>query len=126
MKIYINRRNVLSEGLFSKYESRISYDDAKEMAELMVSISDPVRIRLIDILREHGGLICVSELVETTELSQPTVSHHLRILRNARVVNFRKSSLESYYYLVPLTLHKIIGYVQNMLPDVQNMEDKNG
>ena len=50
------------------------------------ALGDPVRMQLVDVLRKHAGKVCVCELVPLFELSQPTVSHHLKKLREAGIV----------------------------------------
>jgi DNA-binding transcriptional ArsR family regulator len=50
------------------------------------ALGDPVRLQLVDVLRKHAGKVCVCELVPLFDLSQPTVSHHLKVLREAGIV----------------------------------------
>ena len=47
------------------------------------ALGDPIRLQLVDVLRKHAGKVCVCELVPLFDLSQPTVSHHLKVLREA-------------------------------------------
>ena len=53
------------------------------MAAVAKALGDPVRLQLVDVLRKHAGKVCVCELVPLFDLSQPTVSHHLKKLRDA-------------------------------------------
>ena len=53
------------------------------MAGIAKALADPVRLQLVDVLRKHAGKVCVCELVPLFDLSQPTVSHHLKVLREA-------------------------------------------
>ena len=62
---------------------------------------DPVRLQLIDVLRRHAGKVCVCELVALFDLSQPTVSHHLKVLRQAGLVGSERRGLWAYYYVIP-------------------------
>ena len=50
------------------------------------ALGDPIRMQLVDVLRKHAGKVCVCELVPLFDLSQPTVSHHLKVLREAGIV----------------------------------------
>ena len=59
---------------------------AERMAEVAKALGDPVRMQLVDVLRKHAGKVCVCELVPLFDLSQPTVSHHLKKLRDAGIV----------------------------------------
>ena len=56
------------------------------MAAIAKALGDPVRLQLVDVLRKHAGKVCVCELVPLFDLSQPTVSHHLKKLRDAGIV----------------------------------------
>ena len=56
------------------------------MATIAKALGDPVRLQLVDVLRKHAGKVCVCELVPLFDLSQPTVSHHLKVLREAGIV----------------------------------------
>ena len=52
-------------------------------------------------LRKHAGKVCVCELVPLFDLSQPTVSHHLKVLREAGIVGSERRGLWAYYYVNP-------------------------
>ncbi len=62
----------------------VERDQAVRMAAVAKALGDPVRLTLVDVLRKHAGKVCVCELVPLFDLSQPTVSHHLKVLRDAR------------------------------------------
>ena len=78
---------------------------AERMAEIAKALGDPVRLQLVDVLRKHAGKVCVCELVPLFDLSQPTVSHHLKILVEAGVLNREQRGKWAYYRLVPETLN---------------------
>ena len=80
---------------------------AEGMAAVAKALSDPVRLQLVDVLRKHAGKVCVCELVPLFDLSQPTVSHHLKVLRNAGIVESEKQGLWVYYYVVPEALEEL-------------------
>ena len=75
--------------------------EAERMAAVAKAIADPVRLQLVDVLRKHAGKVCVCELIPLFDLSQPTISHHLRILREAGIVDSEKHGLWSFYYVRP-------------------------
>src|ERR1700685_3326895 len=66
-----------------------------------------VRIQLVDVLRKHAGKVCVCELVPLFELSQPTISHHLKVLREAGIVGSERQGLWAYYYVIPAALEEL-------------------
>ena len=59
------------------------------MAAVAKALGDPVRLQLVDVLRKHAGKVCVCELVPLFDISQPTLSHHLKKLRDAGIVGLR-------------------------------------
>ena len=74
---------------------------AVRMAAVAKALGDPVRLQLLDVLRRHAGRVCVCELVPLFDLSQPTVSHHLKVLRDAGLVASERRGLWAYYYVLP-------------------------
>ena len=73
--------------------------------------SDPVRVQLVDVLRKHAGKVCVCELVPLFDLSQPTVSHHLKVLREAGIVGSERRGLWAYYYVNPEALEEVSAWL---------------
>ena len=71
------------------------------MAEVAKALGDPVRIQLVDVLRKHAGKVCVCELVPLFDIGQSTLSHHLRKLREAGLVDSERHGLWAYYYVKP-------------------------
>jgi ArsR family transcriptional regulator len=82
----------------------ISSAEAVHIAAVASALSDPIRVQLVDVLRKHAGEVCVCELVPLFDISQPSLSHHLRKLRDAGLVGFEKRGLWSYYYVHPEAL----------------------
>jgi ArsR family transcriptional regulator, arsenate/arsenite/antimonite-responsive transcriptional repressor len=80
---------------------------AERMAVLAKALGDPVRLQLVDVLRKHAGKVCVCELVPLFEQSQPTVSHHLKVLREAGIVGSERQGLWAYYYVLPNALEEL-------------------
>ena len=66
---------------------------AVRMATVARAPGAPVRVQLVDVLRKHAGKVCVRELVPLFDLSQPTVSHHLKVLREAGIVGSERVGL---------------------------------
>jgi ArsR family transcriptional regulator len=80
---------------------------AERIGEIAKALGDPVRVQLVDVLRKHAGKVCVCELVPLFELSQSTVSHHLKKLRDAGIVGSERRGLWAYYYVNPETLEEL-------------------
>ena len=80
---------------------------AERVAAIAKALADPVRLTLVDVLRKHAGKVCVCELVPLFDLSQPTVSHHLKVLRDAGLVDSERRGLWAYYYVNPDALKEL-------------------
>lgn len=77
----------------------VDREHALRMAEVAKALGDPVRLQLVDVLRKHAGRVCVYELVPLFDISQPTLSHHLKKLRDAGIVDSERRGLWAYYYV---------------------------
>ena len=84
---------------------------AIRMADVAKALGDPVRVQLIDVLRRHAGKVCVCELVPLFDLAQPTVSHHLKVLRQAGLVGSERQGLWAYYYVIPDALEELSAWL---------------
>ena len=85
-------------------------DGATELARRFAALSDPVRLRLLSLLATaDGGAVCACDLVEPVGKSQPTVSHHLKILRQAGLVTVEKRGTNNWYAVVPSALDALRG-----------------
>ena len=82
-------------------------DHADRLAAAARALSDPIRVQLVDVLRRHAGKVCVCELVPLFDISQPTLSHHLKKLRDAGIVGVERSGLWAYYYVHPESLEEL-------------------
>src|SRR5215207_2574477 len=85
----------------------VEREQAERMAAIAKALADPVRVQLVDVLRKHAGKVCVCELVPLFDLSQPTVSHHLKVLRDAGLVDSERRGLWAYYYVLPNALEEL-------------------
>ena len=89
----------------------VERDHAMRMAQVAKALGDPVRLQLVDVLRKHAGKVCVCELVPLFDLSQPTVSHHLKVLRDARIVGSERQGLWAYYFVIPDALEELSAWL---------------
>lgn len=85
----------------------VDREHALRMAEVAKALADPVRLQLVDVLRKHSGQVCVCELVPLFDISQPTLSHHLKKLREVDVVGSERRGLWVYYYVNPEALEEL-------------------
>jgi ArsR family transcriptional regulator len=83
-------------------------DQAVELARVFKALGDPVRLRLLSMIASRaGGEICVCDLTPAFELSQPTISHHLKLLRQANLIDSERRGTWVYYRLVPGTTDRL-------------------
>ncbi len=75
---------------------------AADLARLLKALADPTRLRLVSLVAAHeGGEACVCDLTEPLGLTQPTISHHLKVLVEAGIFTRDKRGVWAYYALVP-------------------------
>ena len=83
-------------------------DTAEELARLLKAVADPTRLQLLALLRSHEGCeACVCDLTEPLGLSQPTVSHHLKVLAEAGIVRGDKRGYWTWYTIIPSRLDEL-------------------
>jgi len=76
----------------------LSEAEAEGIAPLLKALADPVRLRLMSMVASHeGGEACVCDLNDAFELSQPTISHHLKILHEVGLLDREKRGVWVYY-----------------------------
>ncbi len=81
--------------------------EAERLAKVAKALGDPIRLQLVDVLRKHAGKVCVCELTPLFDVGQPTVSHHLKVLRDAGIVDSERPGLWAYYYVMPDALKEL-------------------
>jgi ArsR family transcriptional regulator len=89
----------------------VGREQAVRLAEIAKAVGDPIRLQLIDVLRKHAGKVCVCELVPLFDVSQPTLSHHLKKLREAGLVDSERQGLWAYYYVIPGALDELAAWL---------------
>lgn len=90
----------------------VDREQAVRLAAVAKALGDPIRLQLVDVLRKHAGKVCVCELVPLFGVSQPTLSHHLKKLRDAGIVDSERQGLWSYYYVLPEALDELSGWLR--------------
>lgn len=79
--------------------ARLSAAAADSLAADFDILAHPIRISLLDLLARNGGKVCVCDLEASVPVKQPTVSHHLKLLRQAGLIDWEKRGLWSYYFI---------------------------
>ncbi len=85
--------------------------EAARLAKIAKALGDPIRLQLVDVLCKHAGKVCVCELVPLFDISQSTLSHHLKKLRDAGIVDSERTGLWAYYYVIPDALQELSAWL---------------
>jgi len=90
----------------------LSQAHAEHIASLLKALADPVRLRLMSLVASHpGGEACVCDLNEAFDLSQPTISHHLKVLHDAGLLDREKRGIWAYYRVRADTLANVAALI---------------
>ena len=92
-----------------------SYTEANDLASDLEHLAHPVRLQLLDVLARNEGRVCVCDLEAAVPVKQPTVSHHLRLLREAGLVESEKVGQWVYYRIRRDSARALRERVQNVL-----------
>jgi ArsR family transcriptional regulator len=86
----------------------LTADQAADLARILKALADPTRLRLVSMVAAHdGGEACVCDLTDPLGLTQPTISHHLKILMDAGIFTRDQRGKWAYYALVPRALDAV-------------------
>ena len=86
-------------------DALVSARDAATLARQFAALADPVRLQLLSMIAtDPNGAVCACDLVEPTGRSQPTVSHHLKVLREAGLLTSERRGINNWYAAVPAAL----------------------
>ena len=85
--------------------------DALRIAEIAKAMAEPVRVSILDVLRRSPVEVCQCELVLLFDIPQSTLSHHLRKLTDAGLVNVERRHKWAYYSLAPDALEELTAWV---------------
>jgi ArsR family transcriptional regulator len=84
--------------------------DAADLSRVFKALADPVRLRLFSLIASFdGGQACVCDLTGEFDVSQPTISHHLKVLRDAGLVDSERRGTWVYYWVLPGALARLSG-----------------
>ena len=86
---------------------------AAALAKVFKALGDPVRLRLLSMIasRGEGGETCVCDLTPAFDLSQPTISHHLKLLRQAGLIDCERRGTWVYYWVLPGALDRLAAFL---------------
>ena len=86
-------------------------DEAEQRAALLRAVSDPIRLQLLSIIRDSPGAeACVCDMTDAVAVSQPTVSHHLKVLTEAGLLTRERRGTWAWFSLVPARFEELRGF----------------
>ena len=86
----------------------LTADLAGDLARMFKALGDPARLRLLSLVASHeNGEACVCDISDTFDLSQPTISHHLKVLREAGLLDCERRGTWVYYWVIPAVLQQL-------------------
>ncbi|WP_286907168.1 MULTISPECIES: ArsR/SmtB family transcription factor [Clostridium] len=92
--------------------------DYEVNAKIFKALSDPNRLKIIDIL--SCGEKCACDILESFEFTQPTLSHHMKVLIDCKLVKSRKEGLWNYYTLDNTSANKLVLYLMNIVTETED------
>jgi ArsR family transcriptional regulator, arsenate/arsenite/antimonite-responsive transcriptional repressor len=95
--------------------SPLSGEQAGELAPMFKALGDPVRLRLLSMIASTAE-VCVCDLSDAFEQSGPTISHHLRVLREAGLVDCQRRGTWVYYWVKPAALRQLSALLDTTAP----------
>lgn len=88
--------------------------EAERLATLSKTLGHPVRVQIVDLLSRYGGDVCVCDIERHFDLTQPTISHHLKVLREAGLIDADQRGLWVYYHLRSGALDVLRGWLDRL------------
>lgn len=102
----------------------LDVETSTDLSRIFKALGDPVRLRLLGVIAEHaGGEACVCDISVTFDLSQPTISHHLKVLRDAGLLESERRATWVYYRVVPAVLTQLSMFL-SATADVSGVPDR--
>ncbi|WP_166998869.1 ArsR/SmtB family transcription factor [Paramicrobacterium fandaimingii] len=100
---------VLDDGCCTSADAAVDIETARELAHVFKALSDPARVQLLALVAAHTeGEACVCDLIAPVGLSQPTVSHHLKVLVEGGLLSREQRGKWAYYRLVDSSMPELM------------------
>jgi len=100
----------------------LTADWAGDLARMFKALGDPARLRLLSLVASHeNGEACVCDISDSFDLSQPTISHHLKVLRGAGLLDCQRRGTWVYYWVIPAALQQLSAVLSAADPTVADV-----
>ncbi len=109
--VELEPRRTLGQGCCADVEVSLSDPAVEQITTIAKALADPVRLQIVDVLRRQAGEVCVCDLETLFDISQPTLSHHLRRLREAGLVGVERRAQWAYYFVIPERLESLTSWL---------------
>ena len=93
---------------------RWTTDEAEGLAGLLKALAHPVRLQMVELLNRLGGQVCVCDIEAHFDLSQPTISHHLKVLRQTGLIESEPRGVWIYYHTRPAALAQVRAVLRSL------------
>ena len=90
---------------------RLDAAAAQQLSAELTLLGHPIRLQILDMLAQCDGQVCVCDLEGALPVKQPTVSHHLKLLREAGLIDCERRGLWAYYFVKPEAVATLRGRV---------------
>ena len=100
-------KRALGAGCCTVLDVELAPSDVGDLTAVAKALAEPIRLQIVDILRRQAGEVCVCDLQAQFDISQPTLSHHLKKLREAGLVGVVRREQWAYYYVLPERLEAL-------------------
>ncbi len=92
-------------------------DHTGDVTRMFKALGDPVRLQMLTLIARHPeGEVCVCDIAAGFDLTQPTVSHHLKVLRDAGLLDCARRGTWVYYWMVPASVHTLSAVLTDLTP----------
>lgn len=126
--MWYNGLNKQTKGVISLQEIQILADNFKACQNILIALGDETRQHLILEMMQMGQCdgVRVGAITEKTNLSRPAVSHHLKILKDAEIINVRRDGTKNYYYFDSdsKAMSKLLMMISNAKDIIDNLPNK--
>jgi ArsR family transcriptional regulator, arsenate/arsenite/antimonite-responsive transcriptional repressor len=95
--------------------AHLTLEDAQSLSDDLSVLAHPIRLQILDILTHHASQVCVCDLEAALPVKQPTVSHHLKLLRAAGLIDCERHGLWAYYFINRNALRQLYRRVNRQL-----------
>jgi ArsR family transcriptional regulator len=102
----------------------LSAEQAVAIAPMFKALGDPARLRLLSLIASSGSEMCVCDLTDHFDLSGPTISHHLKVLREAGLVDSQRRGTWVYYWIRPEVLRGMAAQFDGVRVDRADRADR--